>query len=178
MPSSLEWRRYYEENARSRLEIPWQLGPELTTHETAAIAQSLKEFQAGESSEGKYLFRCAQEYAQRTGDLEYVSAIRLFIAEEQRHARDLGRFLTVHRRSLTSEYLNRCRRLVPQRTHERIQFDRCLLTFRPTVVATSGLPTVQERDHFLGIVMAVVLELVGVFGFQQLAFGIEHDEHR
>lgn len=29
----------------------------------------------------------------RTGDAEYVRAIRLFIGEEQRHAADLGRFL-------------------------------------------------------------------------------------
>lgn len=96
MPSSLEWRLYYEENARSLLEIPWQLGPDLLPTEKAAIAQSLKEFQAGESSEGKHLFRYAQEYAERTGDQEYVSTIRLFIAEEQRHARDLGRFLVLN----------------------------------------------------------------------------------
>ena len=96
MPSLLEWRLYYEENARSLLEIPWQLGPELTPDEAAAIAQSLKEFQAGESSEGKHLIRYAQEYAERTGDQEYVLTIRLFIAEEQRHARDLGRFLTLN----------------------------------------------------------------------------------
>lgn len=102
MPSSLEWRLYYEANARSLLEIPWHLGPELTPDETAAIAQSLKEFQAGESSEGKHLFRHAQEYAARTGDQEYVSAIRLFIAEEQRHARDLGRFLTLNNIGLVS----------------------------------------------------------------------------
>lgn len=96
MPTSLEWRLYFEENARSLLEIPWQLGPELTPAESAAIAQSLKEFQAGESSEGKHLYRYAQEYAQGTGDQEYVKAIRLFIAEEQRHARDLGRFLKLN----------------------------------------------------------------------------------
>jgi rubrerythrin len=96
MPSSLEWRLYYERNAQSLLEIPWHIGPELTRDETAAIAQSLKEFQAGESSEGKHLFRHAQEYAERTGDQEYVSTIRLFIAEEQRHARDLGRFLAIN----------------------------------------------------------------------------------
>ena len=96
MPSSLEWRLYYEENAQSLLEIPWQFGPELTPDETAAIAQSLKEFQAGENSEGKHLIRYAQEYAERTGDQEYVLTIRLFIAEEQRHARDLGRFLTLN----------------------------------------------------------------------------------
>jgi hypothetical protein len=96
MPNSLQWRIYFEENARTLLKIPWHLGPELTPHETAAIAQSLKEFQAGESSEGKHLFRYAQEYAARTGDSEYIQAIRLFIAEEQRHARDLGRFLLLN----------------------------------------------------------------------------------
>jgi len=102
MPSSLEWRQYYEENARSLLEIPWHLGAELTPDETAAIAQSLKEFQIGESSEGKHLLRYSQEYAKRTGDQEYVSAIRLFIAEEQRHAQALGRFLRLNDISLVS----------------------------------------------------------------------------
>jgi len=96
MPSSLEWRQYFEENARSLLEIPWHLGAELTGEETEAISRSLQEFQAGESSEGKHLFHYAQEYARKTGDDEYVAAIRLFIAEEQRHARDLGRFLTLN----------------------------------------------------------------------------------
>ena len=100
MLSSNEWRLYYEENARSLLDIPWDRGPELTAEEVAAIAQSLREFQAGESSEGKHLFRHSQEYARRTGDHEYVEAIRLFIAEEQRHARDLGRFLTLNGISL------------------------------------------------------------------------------
>ena len=80
MPSSLQWRQYFEENARSLLEIPWQLGAELTPEEKAAIAQSLKEFQAGESSEDKLLFRYAQEYAARAGDPEYVPANRLLIA--------------------------------------------------------------------------------------------------
>ncbi len=88
--------RYFEENARSLLHIPWESGPELTPDETAAIAQSLKEFQAGESSEGKHLYHHAQVYAERTGDSEYVGAIRLFISEEQRHARDLGRFLKIN----------------------------------------------------------------------------------
>jgi hypothetical protein len=96
MPSSLEWRLYYEQNARSLLDMPWQIGADLTRDEVVAVAQSLKEFQAGESSEGKHLLRYAQEYAKRTGDQDYLAAIRLFIAEEQRHARDLGRFLTLN----------------------------------------------------------------------------------
>jgi rubrerythrin len=117
MPTSLEWRTYFEENARSLLEIPWDVGAELTSEETAAIAQSLKEFQAGESSEGKHLYSHAQEYAERTGDREYVGAIRLFIAEEQRHARDLGRFLTINgiplvKTTFTDRVFRRLRNLI------------------------------------------------------------------
>jgi len=117
MSTSLDWRRYYEHNARSLLEIPWHLGADLTADEVAAVSQSLKEFQAGESSEGKHLYRSAQRYAQRTGDPEYVAAIRLFIAEEQRHARDLGRFLTINgislvRTTLTDRVFRRLRHLV------------------------------------------------------------------
>ena len=93
MPLSSEWLRYYQENAGTLLSIPWDRGAELSNEERNAIANSAREFQAGESSEGRHLLRYAQEYAERTGDREYVLAIRLFIAEEQRHARDLGRFL-------------------------------------------------------------------------------------
>jgi hypothetical protein len=94
--TSQEWHQYYQHNATCLLDIPWHLGPELTADEIADISSSLREFQAGESSEGKHLYRNAQLYADRTGDRDYVSAIRLFIAEEQRHARDLGRFLKLN----------------------------------------------------------------------------------
>lgn len=100
MPTSLEWRLYYELNACSLLDIPWEIGADLTPEEAAATAQSVKEFQAGESSEGKHLLGYAREYAKQTGDQEYVAALRLFVAEEQRHARDLGRFLTLNGISL------------------------------------------------------------------------------
>lgn len=96
MDDSAGWRRYFEHNAGSLLDIPWHAGPDLTPDESAAIAASLQEFQAGERSEGRHLYRAAQDYARRTGDADYLAAIRLFIAEEQRHARDLGRFLTLN----------------------------------------------------------------------------------
>jgi hypothetical protein len=78
------------------MDIPWHLGADLSPDEVAAIAPSLREFQAGESSEGSHLDRAAERYAARTGDREYVAAVRMFIAEEQRHARDLGRLLTLN----------------------------------------------------------------------------------
>ncbi|HRJ76077.1 MAG TPA: hypothetical protein PLX90_08775, partial [Anaerolineales bacterium] len=93
MKTSLEWKKYYEENARSLLEIPWHVGHELSEEEKLAITSSVQDFQTGESSEGRHLIQYARDFAEKTGDLEYVNTIRVFIAEEQRHARDLGRFL-------------------------------------------------------------------------------------
>src|SRR4051794_162779 len=61
--------------------------------ERDAIARSVQEFQLGESSEGRHLISAANRYAAESGDFDYVTALRLFIAEENRHARELGRFL-------------------------------------------------------------------------------------
>jgi len=94
--SSADWFRLFEENKTALLDIPWDIGPELTVSERRALGASIREFQRGESSEGHHLYRYAQRYAARSADREYVSAIGLFIAEEQRHARDLARFLTIH----------------------------------------------------------------------------------
>jgi hypothetical protein len=93
MRSSLEWRIYFEDNAGSLLDIPWELGPDLAAGEVSRLKRSICEFQAGESSEGRHLLGLAQEYSAATGDAEYARAAALFIAEEQRHARDLGRVL-------------------------------------------------------------------------------------
>lgn len=117
MPASRDWLQYFQFNFGNLLAIPWERGAELDPAETAAISRSLSEFQAGENSEGKHLLRYAQEYAERSGDLDYVPAIRLFIAEEQRHARDLGRFLTLNgiqlvRTTFTDRVFRRLRNLL------------------------------------------------------------------
>lgn len=89
-----EWLDYFERNACELLDVPWDLAGELTAAEHRAIAASLQIFQLGESSEGRHLSRCAKRYADANDDADYYSAIRLFIREEQRHARDLARFMT------------------------------------------------------------------------------------
>ena len=91
--TSKEWYAYFARNMKSLVDVPWEKGAELSDMERRAIASSVQGFQRGESSEGGYLFRCAREYAAQVGDEAYVEAIQLFIREEQRHARDLGRFL-------------------------------------------------------------------------------------
>src|SRR5688572_6887118 len=84
------WIHYFRTNSTNLLDIPWQLGVFLTDESRAAVATSVQEFQLGESSEGKHLIACAKRHAARTGDAAYVEALGLFIAEENRHARDLG----------------------------------------------------------------------------------------
>ncbi|HEV7403077.1 MAG TPA: hypothetical protein VGO11_09135 [Chthoniobacteraceae bacterium] len=96
MKTSSEWLRYYQQNPDQLLHIPWYLGAELTAEERAAITRSVQEFQLGESSEGRHLLLDAADYAARTGDHLYLQTMRLFIAEEQRHAADLARFLQLN----------------------------------------------------------------------------------
>jgi hypothetical protein len=91
--TSEQWRDYFRHNGLSLLAIPWSDGVTFSDEEKQAVAASIQEFQLGESSEGKHFQGLAKEYASRTGDLDYVHALRLFIGEEHRHARDLGRVL-------------------------------------------------------------------------------------
>lgn len=91
--SSEMWLKYFEENDRRLLDIPWERGAEASAAELEPIAASMAGFQLGESSEGRHLMASAREYAERTGDADYLEAVKLFIREEQRHAATLARFM-------------------------------------------------------------------------------------
>jgi hypothetical protein len=97
-PTPLPWpsRRWCAAFRRRRhelLSIPWQRGAELTPAERKLIGPSLQVFQQGEAQEGGHYYRVARAYAEAADDPDYAEAHRLFMAEEQRHGRDLGRFL-------------------------------------------------------------------------------------
>jgi hypothetical protein len=94
--SSSTWRHYFEHNAQTLDAISWGNIGDLSDAERRCIAASVQNFQVGESSEGRHLLQAAQRHANQVGDGDYVAAIRLFIAEEQRHARDLGKFLQLN----------------------------------------------------------------------------------
>lgn len=93
LQTSAQWLAYFRHNAAHLMPIPWSEGVALVTEEKRAISRSIGQFQLGESSEGNHLKRLARAYAARTGDAAYAEAMDLFIGEEQRHARDLGRFM-------------------------------------------------------------------------------------
>jgi hypothetical protein len=95
--SSRQWRESFEQSRSDGAhDIPWADGDRgLGDGQRSAIAASIAEFQLGESSEGRHLLEAARRWAGANGDDDYVAAIRLFIAEEQRHARHLGQFMDV-----------------------------------------------------------------------------------
>jgi hypothetical protein len=99
-----EWTQYFIRNQGRLLPIDWEDTYRLSAYEREAILASIQQFQLGESSEGNHLLAAAKQYAARSGETDYVMALQLFIQEEQRHARDLGRFMMRQRLPLAQEH--------------------------------------------------------------------------
>ncbi|MEX2142299.1 MAG: ferritin-like domain-containing protein [Pirellulales bacterium] len=91
--SSAQWVNYFRQNRARLRPIPWDEGVAFTSTERVAVIRSIQVFQLGESGEGKHLLRVAERYAQRVGDQDYLEALKMFLAEEHRHADELGRVL-------------------------------------------------------------------------------------
>ncbi|MDJ0419694.1 hypothetical protein [Rhodococcus opacus] len=66
-------------------EPDWSLSCQLHS----AVARSLRKFQVGESGDGAHPI----VKADAAGDPDYATALRLFVAEEQNHARMLAELL-------------------------------------------------------------------------------------
>lgn len=90
--SSSDWLRYFQSN-RSEPMLPWHDPYRLSDQERAAVSNSIRQFQLGESGKGRRLMKQAEQWTARRRDPEYMAALRLFVKEEQRHSRILGRFL-------------------------------------------------------------------------------------
>ncbi len=90
---SRQWIRYFERNKETLFEIPWAAGVHLSPAEKNSISHSIQIFQLGESSDGYWFERAASKYAGETGDSDYLAAQKLFMAEEHRHAKGLGRLM-------------------------------------------------------------------------------------
>ncbi|WP_133271843.1 ferritin-like domain-containing protein [Hymenobacter radiodurans] len=87
-----DWANYFSANQNHLDNLSWDDTYRLTERELRAIRYSLPQFQQGEHSEGKHLYQKAKDL----GDPDYVAAIRLFIREEQGHARVLGQYMAIH----------------------------------------------------------------------------------
>jgi hypothetical protein len=89
--NSRHWLSYYQANKENRPEPKWNLPSPLPRGLQYLLAHSLSHFQLGETGEGKFLI--AQAQAEIPDDLNYHEALRLFVAEEQEHARLLERLV-------------------------------------------------------------------------------------
>lgn len=87
--SFTDWTEYYLANRDHFSELDWAFADDLSDAEYELLFETLQQFQRGEYSEGKNLMR----YANVLGDTGYLDAVKLFIREEQMHARVLGRFM-------------------------------------------------------------------------------------
>ena len=90
------WLTYFDLNAIAPRGIPWGLGADLPADEARLIVPSLQEFQIGESSEGARLQAAAAVWAARHDEEDLPRVMSLFIGEEQRHAAELERFLSLN----------------------------------------------------------------------------------
>jgi len=115
--NSLTWCEHFGAYVSRQRDIPWSEAILLSEEQRRVLLPSLQDFQLGESSEGRHGMARAEAYGDRIGDPHYVHAIRLFFAEENRHADYLARYLRLHgvepiRRSWTDFVFRRVRRLL------------------------------------------------------------------
>jgi hypothetical protein len=111
------WCEHFRRNVGRQRVMPWDDVVALTDEQRRVLIPSLQDFQLGETSEGRHGRARATAYADRIGDPYYAEAVRLFFAEENRHASYLARYLRLHGmepigRSWTDFVFRRVRRLM------------------------------------------------------------------
>lgn len=150
----MNWARHFEENRTHHAVIPWDHGITVESWLREPLISSLQCFQLGESGEGWHL----RGHAIRTGDASYVTAIDLFIGEEQEHARLMARVLGLLGASLISKHWsNRCfivlRRLFGLR-------EELLVLLLPEMIAKPYFRALREgvTDRVLQLVFSQILQ--------------------
>ncbi len=91
-----QWVRYFQENAKKRLKIPFTQEGFLDDSAKNLIFPSIKAFERGENSEGAYLKTAAEEFSNKIEDPSYGEAVQLFIQEENVHSDYLARYMRWH----------------------------------------------------------------------------------
>src|SRR5262245_1519124 len=115
--NSAWWRDYFASYELRQRPIPWDELRPLTGPTRRILIPSLQDFQLGESSEGRHGMVRASVYGKRVGDPHYAEVVRLFFAEENRHADYLAQYLRRNGadligRSWTDFIFRRVRRLM------------------------------------------------------------------
>jgi hypothetical protein len=92
MATSQQWHEHFTSNLKHQ-RVDWSTPPCMTELEKTQLIPSLQAWQLGETSDGAHLIKAATNYAHKINDLHYIDAVKLFIKEEQKHGKNLGRYL-------------------------------------------------------------------------------------
>lgn len=90
---SESWCRHFSTKATAEDRLPWDDPVALSGVEKRCITKSIQQFQLGEGSSGRRLLQRGLAYSQVSGDPAFVTALSLFVKEEQRHSSYLLRFM-------------------------------------------------------------------------------------
>lgn len=91
-----DWIKYFEDNDRKKLKIDFSEERPLPEKVKKLISPSIRAFQKGEGSDGKYFLKAADDYAVASGHKEYRKAVEMFIREENRHSSYLKTYMDYH----------------------------------------------------------------------------------
>lgn len=91
-----DWAAYFAENHEHRLQIDFSKEPQLSKQEKELIFPSIRNFQKGEASEGRFLLKCAARYAEKNDEPAYLGAMEWFVREENWHSAYLKQYMDYH----------------------------------------------------------------------------------
>jgi len=101
------WYRHFLDKRNAYDSLPWREPYRLSATELRAVGRSIQQFQLGEWARGRGFKRRAACHSVLSTDRWFLSALELFIAEEQGHSGMLGRFLDhEHVPRLTNDWLD------------------------------------------------------------------------
>lgn len=89
------WADWYRDFQARQLPIDWTTFERVPKDIHSIVANSVRQFQLGESSEARNLKSKVARMVKKGGDPAYQDAMDWFIFEENRHSRLLGRFMAV-----------------------------------------------------------------------------------
>src|SRR5882724_6332225 len=90
---SKKWMTRFALRSMTALHVSRRDAPQLTPKELAAVTKSIQQFQLGEGSRGQRLLDRGKAFGNKVHDPCFVSALELFIKEEQQHSEYLAHFM-------------------------------------------------------------------------------------
>lgn len=88
-----DWIAHFENNDTKRLRLDFSEEKPLTEQEKKLIFPSMRAFQKGEGSDGRFLMQTVERYVETGGPEEYRRAMELFVREENWHSAYLKAYL-------------------------------------------------------------------------------------